>query len=136
MEKYAVRVGGGTNHRFSLSDGVLIKDNHIKAAGGIEQAVKAVKDSIPHTVKIEVETQTLDQVEEAIRAGADIIVDNMSPSLMEQAVKIIDGKALIEASGNVTLDNIQEVAASGVDIISVGAITHSIKAMDISMKFE
>jgi len=88
-------------------------------------------------VKIEVETQTLDQVEEAIRAGADIIMlDNMSPSLMEQAVKIIDGKALIEASGNVTLDNIQEVAASGVDIISVGAITHSIKAMDISMKFE
>lgn len=137
MEKYAVRVGGGTNHRFSLSDGVLIKDNHIKAAGGIEQAVKAAKDSIPHTVKIEVETQTLDQVEEAIRAGADIIMlDNMSPSLMEQAVKIIDGKALIEASGNVTLDNIQEVAASGVDIISVGAITHSIKAMDISMKFE
>jgi nicotinate-nucleotide pyrophosphorylase (carboxylating) len=137
LEKYAVRVGGGTNHRFSLSDGVLIKDNHIKAAGGIEQAVKAAKDSIPHTVKIEVETQTLDQVEEAIRAGADIIMlDNMSPSLMEQAVKIIDGKALIEASGNVTLDNIQEVAASGVDIISVGAITHSIKAMDISMKFE
>ena len=88
-------------------------------------------------MKIEVETQTLDQVEEAIRAGADIIMlDNMSPSLMEQAVKIIDGKALIEASGNVTLDNIQEVAASGVDIISVGAITHSIKAMDISMKFE
>lgn len=137
LEKYAVRVGGGTNHRFSLSDGVLIKDNHIKAAGGIEQAVNAAKNSIPHTIKIEVETQTLEQVKEALSSGADIIMlDNMSPNLMEQAVKIIDGQAKTEASGNITLDNIQEAAASGVDIISVGAITHSINAMDISMKFE
>lgn len=137
LEKYAVRVGGGTNHRFSLSDGVLIKDNHIKAAGGIKQAIAAVRTAIPHTVKIEVETETLDQVKEALENGADIIMlDNMSPELMKQAVKLIGGKAITEASGNVTLDNIQDVAATGVDIISVGAITHSVKAMDISMKFE
>jgi len=137
LEKYAVRVGGGTNHRFSLSDGVLIKDNHIKAAGGIKQAVEAVRTSIPHTVKIEVETETLDQVKEALDSGADIIMlDNMPPELMKQAVRLIGGRAVTEASGNVTLDNIEDVAASGVDIISVGAITHSVKAMDISMKFE
>jgi len=137
LEKYAVRVGGGTNHRFSLSDGVLIKDNHIKAAGGIRQAVEAVRKRIPHTVKIEVETETLEQVKEALDSGADIIMlDNMTPELMKQAVELIAGKALTEASGNVKLDNIEEVAATGVDIISVGAITHSVKAMDISMKFE
>jgi len=137
LEKYAVRVGGGTNHRFSLSDGVLIKDNHIKAAGGIRQAVEAVRKRIPHTVKIEVETETLEQVKEALDSGADIIMlDNMTPELMKQAVELIAGKALTEASGNVNLGNIEEVAATGVDIISVGAITHSVKAMDISMKFE
>lgn len=137
LEKYAVRVGGGTNHRFSLSDGVLIKDNHIKAAGGIKQAVEAVRKRIPHTVKIEVETETLDQVKEALDCGADIIMlDNMPPELMRQAVRLIGGKAVTEASGNVTLDNILDVAETGVDIISVGAITHSVKAMDISMKFE
>jgi len=137
LEKYAVRVGGGTNHRFSLSDGVLIKDNHIKAAGGIRQAVEAVRMKIPHTVKIEVETETLEQVQEALDSGADIIMlDNMPPELMKQAIKLINGKALTEASGNVSLDNIEEVAATGVDIISVGAITHSVRAMDISMKFE
>lgn len=137
LEKYAVRVGGGTNHRFSLSDGVLIKDNHIKAAGGIKQAVESVRMAVPHTVKIEVETETLEQVKEALDSGADIIMlDNMPPDLMAQAVKLIGGKAITEASGNVTLDNIQKVAATGVDIISVGAITHSVKAMDISMKFE
>lgn len=137
LEKYAVKVGGGTNHRFSLSDGVLIKDNHIKAAGGIKQAIEAVRKSIPHTVKIEVETETLEQVKEALDSGADIIMlDNMPPEIMKQAVKMIGGKAMTEASGNVTLDNIQDVAASGVDIISVGAITHSVKALDISMKFE
>ncbi|NLX78049.1 MAG: carboxylating nicotinate-nucleotide diphosphorylase [Clostridiaceae bacterium] len=137
LEKYAVRVGGGTNHRFSLSDGVLIKDNHIKAAGGIKQAIEAVRKAIPHTVKIEVETETLEQVKEALDNGADIIMlDNMPPEIMEQAVKMTEGRAVTEASGNVTLDNIQKVAASGVDIISVGAITHSVKAMDISMKFE
>lgn len=128
LEKYAVRVGGGTNHRFSLSDGVLIKDNHIKAAGGIRQAVEAVRKRIPHTVKIEVETETLEQVKEALDSGADIIMlDNMTPELMKQAVELIAGKALTEASGNVKLDNIEEVAATGVDIISVGAITHSVK---------
>ncbi|AGC69661.1 nicotinate-nucleotide pyrophosphorylase [Thermoclostridium stercorarium subsp. stercorarium DSM 8532] len=137
LEKYAVRVGGGTNHRFSLSDGVLIKDNHIKAAGGIRQAVEAVRKQIPHTVKIEVETETLEQVKEALDIGADIIMlDNMPPEIMKQAVELIAGKAVTEASGNVTLDNIESVAATGVDIISVGAITHSVKAMDISMKFE
>jgi len=137
LEKYAVRVGGGTNHRFSLSDGVLIKDNHIKAAGGIRQAVEAVRMKIPHTVKIEVETENLEQVQEALDSGADIIMlDNMPPELMKQAIKLINGKALTEASGNVSLDNIEEVAATGVDIISVGAITHSVRAMDISMKFE
>lgn len=137
LEKYAVRVGGGTNHRFSLSDGVLIKDNHIKAAGGIKQAVEAVRTAIPHTVKIEVETENLEQVQEALSCGVDIIMlDNMPPELMEKAVKLIDGRAITEASGNVSLANIKDVAASGVDIISIGAITHSVKAMDISMKFE
>lgn len=137
LEKYAVRVGGGNNHRFSLSDGVLIKDNHIKAAGGIRQAVEAARESIPHTVKIEVETETLDQVREALDCGADIIMlDNMPPERMKQAVSLVGGKAVTEASGNISLETIQAAAETGVDIISVGAITHSVKAMDISMRFE
>ena len=137
LDKYAVRAGGGTNHRFCLSDGVLIKDNHIKAAGSITAAVERARAAIPHTIKIEVETESLEQVKEALEAGADIIMlDNMTPELMKQAVELIAGKALTEASGNVNLGNIEEVAATGVDIISVGAITHSVKAMDISMKFE
>ena len=137
LEKYAVRAGGGTNHRFSLSDGVLIKDNHIKVAGGIYKAVSAAKASIPHTVKIEVETENLQQVKEALDSGADIIMlDNMPPEIMREAVKLVDKKALTEASGNVSLETIQEIASTGVDIISIGAITHSVKAMDISMKFE
>ena len=137
LEKYAVRKGGGTNHRLSLSDGVLIKDNHIKAVGGIKKAVEAVREHIPHTVKIEVEAETLKQVKEALESGADIIMlDNMPPDIMEQAVKMINHRAITEASGNVTLDNIQKIAATGVDIISIGALTHSVKAMDISMKFE
>lgn len=137
MEKYAVKTGGGTNHRFSLSDGVLIKDNHIKAAGGIAKAIQAAKEAIPHTVKIEVETETLEQVQEALESGADIIMlDNMPPERMTEAVTLIAGKAVTEASGNVTLETIQKVAATGVDIISVGALTHSVMAMDISMKFE
>lgn len=137
LEKYAVRTGGGTNHRFSLSDGVLIKDNHIKAAGGIAKAIQAAKEAIPHTVKIEVETETLEQVQEALDSGADIIMlDNMPPEIMTEAVALIAGKAVTEASGNVTLETIQKVAATGVDIISVGALTHSVMAMDISMKFE
>jgi len=137
LEKYAVRAGGGTNHRFSLSDGVLIKDNHIKAAGSIYKAVNAAKASIPHTIKIEVETENLQQVQEALDSGADIIMlDNMPPEIMREAVKLVDRRALIEASGNVSLETIQEIASTGVDIISIGAITHSIRAMDISMKFE
>lgn len=137
LEKYAVKAGGGANHRFSLSDGVLIKDNHIKAAGSIYNAVKAARDNIPHTVKIEVETENLEQVQEALDSGADIIMlDNMPPEIMRQAVRLIDGKALTEASGNVSLETIQDVASTGVDIISIGALTHSAKSMDISMKFE
>ncbi|HEY8499794.1 MAG TPA: carboxylating nicotinate-nucleotide diphosphorylase [Clostridia bacterium] len=137
LEKYAVRKGGGYNHRLSLSDAVLIKDNHIKAAGGIKKAVEAAREHITHTAKIEVETETLDQVREALESGADIIMlDNMQPEIMEQAVKMINHRAITEASGNITLDNIQKIAAAGVDIISVGALTHSVKALDISMKFE
>lgn len=135
LEKYAVRVGGGTNHRFCLSDGVLIKDNHIKAAGGIKRAIDLVRNKIPHTIKIEVETETIDQVKEAIDGRADIIMlDNMGLDIMKEAVKIISGKAIVEASGNVNLDSIVEIAETGVDIISVGSLTHSVNAFDISMK--
>lgn len=137
LEKYAVRVGGGYNHRFSLSDGVMIKDNHIKAAGGIKEAVKKIRKKIPHTIKIEVETETLEQVEEALEAGADIIMlDNMGVDKVRKAVKIINGSAISEASGNVNLDSIVEIAKTGVDIISVGSLTHSVSAFDISMKFK
>lgn len=137
LEKYAVRVGGGNNHRFSLSDGVMIKDNHIKAAGGIKEAVKKIRKKIPHTIKIEVETETLEQVEEALEAGADIIMlDNMGVDKVRKAVKIINGSAISEASGNVNLDSIVEIAKTGVDIISVGSLTHSVSAFDISMKFK
>lgn len=136
LDKYAVRMGGGQNHRYCLSDGVLIKDNHIKAAGGINKAVHQVRGKIPHTVRIEVETETLDQVQEALEAGADIIMlDNMGLDMMKQAVRLINRRALVEASGNVTLDTIYSIAVTGVDIISVGELTHSVKAVDISMKF-
>jgi len=136
LEKYAVRVGGGQNHRFSLSDGVLIKDNHIVAAGGIKQAVSMVRGNIPHTIKIEVETESLDMVKEAIEAKADIIMlDNMTNEMMQEAVKFINGRALVEASGDMNKDRILGVAQTGVDIISVGKLTHSVKAMDISLKF-
>ncbi len=135
LEKYAVRVGGGTNHRFCLSDGVLIKDNHIKAAGGIKKAIDLVRDKIPHTIKIEVETETIDEVIEAIDGRADIIMlDNMGLDIMKEAVKIINGKAIVEASGNVNLNSIVNIAETGVDIISVGSLTHSVNAFDISMK--
>lgn len=135
LEKYAVRIGGGSNHRFCLSDGVLIKDNHIAACGGIKNAVSNAKKAIPHTVKIEVETENLEQVREALESGADIIMlDNMSLELMGEAVKIINKKALVEASGNVDIDRIRDIALTGVDLISVGALTHSVKAMDISMR--
>lgn len=137
FEKYAVRAGGGHNHRFSLSDGVLIKDNHIKAAGGITGAVKAAKDFAPHTLKIEVEAETLEQVSEALRAGADIIMlDNMTTEMMKEAVTMINKKALVEASGNMDEKNLREVAMTGVDFISIGALTNSIKPLDISLNFE
>lgn len=135
LEKYAVRVGGGYNHRYCLSDGVLIKDNHIKAAGGIKQAIGLVREKIPHTMKIEVETESIEQVLEALDAKADIIMlDNMGLDKMKEAVKIINGKAITEASGNVNADTIYDIASTGVDIISVGGLTHSVKAFDISMK--
>lgn len=135
LEKYAVRMGGGANHRYSLSDGVLIKDNHIAAAGSIKNAVEVARKKLPHTMKIEVETETIEQVKEALEAGADIIMlDNMSIEMMKEAVKLINKKALVEASGNVTLENVREVAQTGVDIISSGSLTHSVKALDISMR--
>lgn len=134
MEKYAVQVGGGSNHRFNLTDGVLIKDNHIAACGSITDAVSRVREKVPHTIKIEVETDTLDQVDECLACGADIIMlDNMSPELMAEAVRKIDGRALVEASGGVNLDTVRAIAESGVDIISVGALTHSAPSCDIGM---
>lgn len=137
LDKYAVRVGGGTNHRYSLSDGVLIKDNHIAAAGGLSDAVISAKAYVPHTLKVEVETETLEQVKEALSAGADIIMlDNMSYEMMAEAVKIINGKAITEASGNMGERDLKAVAETGVDLISIGALTHSVKALDISLKFE
>ncbi len=137
LDKYAVRAGGGTNHRFCLSDGVLIKDNHIKAAGGITAAVQRARAQVPHTIRIEVETESMDQVKEALEAGADIIMlDNMKPEAMKEAVDYIGGRALTEASGNITLERAEIIAKTGVDLISSGALTHSVKAMDISLRFE
>lgn len=135
LEKYAVRVGGGHNHRFTLADGIMIKDNHIAACGSITDAVNRVRKQAPHTLKIEVETENLDQVKECLMAQVDIIMlDNMTVAEMKEAVKLIDGQALVEASGGVTLENIREIAATGVDIISVGALTHSAPSSDISME--
>lgn len=134
LEKYAVRVGGGINHRTGLYDGVLIKENHIVAAGGITEAIRRARAYIPHTLKIEIETETLQQVEEALAASADIIMlDNMSLDEMRAAVVIIGSRAQIEASGGVNLERVRSIAETGVDIISVGALTHSPRAMDISM---
>ena len=134
LEKYAVTVGGGRNHRFGLYDAVMIKDNHIKVAGGILEAINKVRQSIPHTVKIEVEVESLEQVELALIGKADIIMlDNMSTELMLQAVEMIKGQALVEASGGVNLLTIENIAKTGVDIISVRAITHSVMALDISL---
>jgi len=134
LEKYAVRVGGGINHRTGLYDGVLIKENHIAAAGGINEAISRARAYIPHTLKIEIETETLEQVEMALAAGADIIMlDNMSLADMRSAVTMIGKRALVEASGGVNLDSVRAIAETGVDIISVGALTHSPRAMDISM---
>ncbi|MNO97796.1 putative nicotinate-nucleotide pyrophosphorylase [carboxylating] [compost metagenome] len=137
LEKYAVRVGGGSNHRFGLYDAVMIKDNHIKGSGGITEAVSRARANIPHTMKIEVETENLKQVEEALTAGADIIMlDNMEPGLMKQAVSHIKEKAphvIAEASGNVSLQTIRSIAESGVDVISVGRLTYSFESLDISL---
>ncbi len=134
LEKYAVVAGGGSNHRFNLADGVLIKDNHIAACGSLTKAVERVRKMVPHTIRIEVETDLLGQVEECLTCGVDIIMlDNMSLAAMAEAVALIDGRALVEASGNVTLDRVREIAETGVDIISSGALTHSAPACDIGM---
>ena len=137
LEKYAVRVGGGSNHRFALYDGVLIKDNHIAAAGGITNAVRAAKAMAPHTIKIEVEVETVEQAMEALESGADIIMlDNMDEPTMKHCVELIGGRALTEASGNMGQRDLLSVAKTGVDLISIGALTHSVKALDISLKFK
>ena len=135
FEKYAVKVGGGNNHRYNLSDGVLLKDNHIDAAGGVKEAIMAAKEYAPFVRKIEVETENLDMVKEAVEAGADIIMlDNMSPEEMEEAVKYIDGSAETECSGNITKENIEKIKNIGIDYVSSGALTHSAPIMDLSLK--
>jgi nicotinate-nucleotide pyrophosphorylase (carboxylating) len=137
LEKYAVRMGGGRNHRFGLYDGILIKDNHIKAAGGIIKAMAGIRKKVHPLLKIEVEVKTLDEVREAMAAGATmILLDNMPPALMKQAVGIVGERVLVEASGNVTLDNVKPIAETGVDFISSGSLTHSAPAADISMKIK
>jgi nicotinate-nucleotide pyrophosphorylase (carboxylating) len=139
LDKYSVKVGGGFNHRYNLSDMVLIKDNHIKAAGGITPAVEAAKRNISHAVKIEVEVESIKELMEAIDAGADIVMlDNMTLDMMKEAVSIANGRVLLEASGNMSLEgqrNVRAVAGTGVDIISAGALTNSVEAMDISLRF-
>ena len=135
FEKYAVKVGGGSNHRYNLSDGVLLKDNHIDAAGGVKEAVMAAKAYAPFVRKIEVETENLDMVREAVEAGADIIMlDNMTKEEMAQAIRIIDGRAQTECSGNITKENIKVITELGVDFVSSGALTHSSPILDISLK--
>ncbi len=135
FEKYAVRIGGGQNHRYNLSDGVLLKDNHIGAAGSITKAIRMAKEYAPFVRKIEIEVETLEQVKEAVTAGADIIMlDNMTLEMMKQAVALIDGKAQTECSGNVTKENIAKIRDIGVDFVSSGALTHSAPILDISMK--
>ena len=135
FEKYAVTVGGGSNHRYNLSDGVLLKDNHIDAAGSVKAAVLAAKAYAPFVRKIEIETESLEQVQEALEAGADIIMlDNMTPDMMAEAVKLIDGRAKTECSGNITKENIEKITAIGVDYVSSGALTHSAPILDISLK--
>ncbi len=136
LEKYAVRCGGGFNHRFGLGDGLLIKDNHIVAADGIAAAVKGAKAAVGHMVKIEVEVDRLDQIQAALEAGADVIMlDNMTPEAMADAVKLIAGRAVVEASGSITLETVAAVAESGVDVISVGWITHSAPCLDVGLDF-
>ncbi|MCR5665726.1 MAG: carboxylating nicotinate-nucleotide diphosphorylase [Eubacterium sp.] len=135
FEKYAVKVGGGTNHRYNLSDGIMLKDNHIAAAGGVKKAVEMAREYAPFVRKIEVETETLEMVQEAIEAGADIIMlDNMSDDMMKEACKMIDHRAQIECSGNVTKENIARLRGIGIDFVSSGALTHSAPIMDLSLK--
>ncbi|HLN60355.1 MAG TPA: carboxylating nicotinate-nucleotide diphosphorylase [Symbiobacteriaceae bacterium] len=134
IEKYAVRVGGGLNHRYGLHDAILIKDNHIAVAGGVRQAVVAARKVASHTAKVEVEVESLEQLQEALEVGADIIMlDNMDPETMRKAVEMTAGRATLEASGGISADNLVEVAKTGVDIISMGALTHSVKSLDISL---
>lgn len=136
LEKYAVRIGGGSNHRFNLADGILIKDNHISAAGGIREAVTRARGRASHMLKIEVEAESFEQIREALECGADIIMlDNMRLSDMAEAVRMIGGRALVEASGNMGDRDLRAVAQTGVDIISIGALTHTVRAMDISLRF-
>ena len=135
LQKYAVTCGGGKNHRFNLSDAAMLKDNHIDACGSITKAVSTLREKIGHTVKIEVETRNLDEVKEALSTGCEIIMlDNMDCETMKKAVEMTNGRALLEASGNITAETIRTVAETGVDIISIGALTHSVKAFDISLK--
>ena len=135
LEKYAVRMGGGFNHRFGLFDGILIKDNHIAAAGSISKALAKIKANVPHTLKIEVEVEDIKGVEEAIVAGADaILLDNMSVKEMKEAVSIARGRVLLEASGGITLESIREISKTGINLISIGAITHSARSVDISLE--
>lgn len=137
LQKYAVTVGGGKNHRYNLSDGAMLKDNHLDAYGGITPAVTALREKIGHMVKIEVEVRNLEELAEALECGVEVIMlDNMSCEDMKKAVEITEGRALLEASGNVTLANIRDVALTGVNIISLGALTHSVKCFDISMKIK
>lgn len=137
LQKYSVMVGGGRNHRYNLTDAAMLKDNHIDAYGGITAAVNALREKAGHMLKIEVEARTLEDVREALDCGTDVIMlDNMSYEDMKKAVELTDGRAKLEASGNVTLENIRQVAETGVDIISLGALTHSVKAFDISMKWK
>lgn len=135
FEKYAVKAGGGYNHRYNLSDGILLKDNHISAAGGVKNAIEMAKEYAPFVRKIEIETENMDMVKEAVEAGADIIMlDNMTPEEMQEAVAFIDGRAQTECSGNVTRENIEKVISVGVDYISSGALTHSAPILDLSLK--
>lgn len=137
LEKYAVRMGGGSNHRFNLADGILIKDNHIQAAGGITAAVTQARKQAPHTLKIEVEVENLAMVDEALACGADIIMlDNMDKAAIEAAVARIAGRAIVEISGNMGEKDLADLASTGIDLISIGALTHTVKALDISLRFD
>jgi nicotinate-nucleotide pyrophosphorylase (carboxylating) len=137
LEKYAVRCGGGLNHRFGLNDGCLIKDNHIQLVGGIKKAVEMIRRNIPHIWRIEVEVETLEQVEECLRLGIEaVLLDNMPIPVIAEAVKMIKGKMLVEASGGISLENVLEIAQTGVDLISIGALTHSAPAVDVSLELD